>query len=533
MKLNLPTNSSISVTLSQADLRTHTTASCSAAFSAPDTLLLNGEPQDIQHNARTQACLRQLRAWRAALEEEEEEEAEATAAAAAAEPAEPAVEADTSQHPPRRPRLPPLSTYPLRIASTNNFPTAAGLASSAAGFAALVRAVADLYALPHTPTQLSRVARQGSGSACRSLFGGFVEWHAGGGFGGGDDDDDGVAEAKPKPKPKPKAAGETEVKEGDEEKEKETEKETEEKEKEDDGADSVAEQLAPAAHWPDVRALVLVVSAARKSVASTAGMQATVATSALFATRAAAVVPARVRRMRAAVRARDFAAFARVAMQDSNGFHATCLDTFPPIFYLNDVSRAAIALTDAVNGIGHQHKHVDYKNVNYNKNVKYNGGASGAGGGGGGGGGGDGSGAVPEDELDAAYRHLVAAYTFDAGPNAVIYYLAKDEARVVGAFRSVLGHVPGWKASSAAASVVGAPSTAQGDNSSSSSSSKQLALLLSQQGVAVDEKTVQTLRDGVASVICTGVGEGPAPTDEHLIDEAGNPVAAALVAQDT
>ena len=47
---------------------------------------------------------------------------------------------------------------------------------------------------------------------------------------------------------------------------------------------------------------------------------------------------------------KDFAAVARLAMQDSNQFHATCLDTYPPIFYLNDVSRAIIGLVHAFNG---------------------------------------------------------------------------------------------------------------------------------------------------------------------------------------
>ncbi len=95
-KLNLPTNSSLSVTLAQSDLRTLTTASCSASYPASegDTLLLNGEPADVS-GARTQACFGALRARRAALE--------------AADPA-----------------LPRLSTMPLRIVTENNFPTAAG-----------------------------------------------------------------------------------------------------------------------------------------------------------------------------------------------------------------------------------------------------------------------------------------------------------------------------------------------------------------------------------------------------------------------
>ena len=48
-----------------------------------------------------------------------------------------------------------------------------------ASFAALVRAIANLYQLPATPTDLSKIARQGSGSACRSLFGGYAGWQKG------------------------------------------------------------------------------------------------------------------------------------------------------------------------------------------------------------------------------------------------------------------------------------------------------------------------------------------------------------------
>merc|ERR1712000_268353 len=87
-KLNLPTNSSLSVTLSQSDLRTLTTAACSASFPDGDSLTLNNEPSDIT-GARTQACFRELRARRARLEE-----------------------ADSS--------LPKLAAMPLRLVSENN-----------------------------------------------------------------------------------------------------------------------------------------------------------------------------------------------------------------------------------------------------------------------------------------------------------------------------------------------------------------------------------------------------------------------------
>lgn len=358
-KLNLPTNSSLSVTLSQADLRTLTTASCSASFADGDSLALNGEASDVS-GPRTQACFRELRARRAALE--------------AADPA-----------------LPRLSAMALRLVSENNFPTAAGLASSAAGFAALVQAIANLYELPDSPAQLSLVARQGSGSACRSLFGGYVAWRAG-----------------------DKA----------------------------DGSDSVADQVAPASHWPDMRALVLVVSAARKGVSSTSGMQQTVAMSGLFQHRVYHVVPANMAAMEEAVKAREFAKFAEVTMRESNSFHACAADTYPPIFYMNDVSRAAIRAVEAIN---------------------------------------------------AHAGKTVAAYTFDAGPNCVVYYLEEAALPVLGAFSDVLGGVDGWKADSAAA----------------------------ESGVKLDDGIAGVLKDGMSRVIMTGVGEGPARTDEHLVGEDG------------
>ena len=359
------------MTLSQASLRTHTTASCSALYPTGegDSLLLNGTLEPIQSSARTQACLSHLRSLRSTLESS-------------------------------NPTLPKLSALPLHIVSSNNFPTAAGLASSAAGFAALVRSIADLYALPHSAAELSLIARQGSGSACRSLMGGYVAWRAG---------------SKP------------------------------------DGSDSLAEEVAPAAHWPQMRALVLVVSAARKDVPSTAGMQVTVQTSSLFQTRAEVVVPARMERMEHAIRDRDFDAFARLTMQDSNGFHAVCLDSWPPIAYLNDVSRAAVRIVEGIN----------------------------------------------RHSTDAG-AGLVAAYTFDAGPNAVVYYLEKDTERVAGVFRGVFGEerVEGWERIEPAQMEVG----------------------------TLDGKAVETLRAGVSRVICTGVGGGPEKVDRHLVDERGEPV---------
>ncbi|MEK7431956.1 MAG: diphosphomevalonate decarboxylase [Cyanobacteriota bacterium] len=67
----------------------------------------------------------------------------------------------------------------IRIITENNFPTASGLASSASGFSALSVAVANVLNLNLTDKELSIYSRLGSGSACRSIFGGFVEWNKG------------------------------------------------------------------------------------------------------------------------------------------------------------------------------------------------------------------------------------------------------------------------------------------------------------------------------------------------------------------
>lgn len=366
--LNLPTNSSLSVTLSQKSLRTLTTASCSESYTGQDSLILNGEEEDIQSSKRTQACLKNLRQLREELESE-----------------------DVS--------APKLSKMVLRLVSANNFPTAAGLASSAAGFAALVRSIADLYELPQTPQQLSLIARQGSGSACRSVMGGYVAWRSG---------------------------------------------------TKEDGSDSLAEEVAPMSHWPEMRALILVVSADKKGVPSTAGMQTTVATSTLAPARFSDIVPARMAEIEKAIHDKDFETFARVTMQDSNSFHAICLDSWPPIQYLTDVSRAAMNAVETIN---------------------------------------------------RKAGKTICAYTFDAGPNAVIYYLEEDSHRVAGVFKNHLPRVAGWE------------------------SEFGTAIKPNEMG-SLESKTVMTIKNGVSRVICTAVGGGPEKVETHLIDESGKPVEA-------
>jgi diphosphomevalonate decarboxylase len=70
-------------------------------------------------------------------------------------------------------------TERARVTSTNHVPTAAGLASSASAFAALAKAATAAYGLVVDDRALSQLARMGSGSAARSVFGGFVVLHRG------------------------------------------------------------------------------------------------------------------------------------------------------------------------------------------------------------------------------------------------------------------------------------------------------------------------------------------------------------------
>lgn len=227
----------------------------------------------------------------------------------------------------------------------------------------------------------------------------------------------------------------------------------------DDGTDSVARVVAGREHWPEMRALILVVSAEKKGVSSTTGMQTTVKTSSLFKTRAEVVVPQRMKEMEKAILERDFESFGKVTMAESNSFHATCLDTEPPIFYLNDVSRAAIRVVEGINKMAGK---------------------------------------------------VIAAYTFDAGPNAVIYYLEEHNMQVAGLIKAFVP-TEGWHPHQRSDDFWW-----EGLSGGGSADAHFKGL----------KKEFTTLHEGVSRVIQTRVGEGPITVDEHLIDEKGEPKSA-------
>jgi len=163
------------------------------------------------------------------------------------------------------------------VTSENNFPTGTGIASSAAAFAALAVAATKAAGLDWTEAQLSRLARHGSGSACRSIPAGFVEWEPG---------------------------------KGDE--------------------DSVACSIAGPEHWA-LADCVAIVSSGHKSVGSTEG-HALASTSPLQGARVADA-PRRLEICRRAILGRDFDLLAAIIELDSNLMHGVMMTSNPALIY--------------------------------------------------------------------------------------------------------------------------------------------------------------------------------------------------------
>lgn len=182
------------------------------------------------------------------------------------------------------------------VDTENTVPTGAGLASSASGFAALAVAAAAAYGLDLDATALSRLARRGSGSASRSIFGGFAMWHAG--------RDTGTAtEADLSSFAEPVPSGE----------------------------------LDPAL-------VVAIVNAGPKAVSSREAMRRTVATSPLYEPWAVSSKDDLVE-MRAALLRADLDAVGEIAERNALGMHATMLAARPAVRYL---APASLTVLDSV-----------------------------------------------------------------------------------------------------------------------------------------------------------------------------------------
>jgi diphosphomevalonate decarboxylase len=189
-----------------------------------------------------------------------------------------------------------------RVVSRNEFPTASGLASSASGYAALAVAAVGAAGLAMSPRALSVLARRGSGSAARSVFGGFVRMHAGR---GGDDGEDAYAEP-------------------------------------------IASPLVER-----VRLVIAVVGGGvAKAFSSRSAMDHTAATSPLY--RAwLELVPRDLAAAEAALAAGDLAALGEIAEGNALAMHASAIAARPAVIYWQPATLAALAEVRALRAAGH------------------------------------------------------------------------------------------------------------------------------------------------------------------------------------
>lgn len=164
-----------------------------------------------------------------------------------------------------------------KVVTKNNFPKATGLASSAAGFAALTLAGTVAAGLRLSKKELSILARLGSGSACRSISDGFVEWKKG-----------------------------------------------------TSSATSYASMLFPPEYW-DIRDIVVIVGREKKKVSSTEGHR-LAPTSPFFQTRASSM-ESKVKAIKRLMKERKFAEFGELIEQETINMHTIMMTSNPPIFY--------------------------------------------------------------------------------------------------------------------------------------------------------------------------------------------------------
>lgn len=247
-QLNLPNNSSVSMTLSSDALKTKTSVALNPN-SKDDEVYINGVMQQRNSSEKTNFIFNIIEEMRG------------------------------------------LSKYnnKLLVVSENSFPTGSGLASSASGAAALVFALNTALKLNLSTRELSIISRKISGSACRSVIGGFVFWEKG-------------------------------LKE--------------------DGSDSYARQIVQTDYW-DLVDIIGIIDSNTKKVSSSEGHALTSKTSSLYKERIK-FAESNALIAEKAIKDKDFSTLSEVIMRDSNNMHATMLDTWPPIRYITDKSWDAL-----------------------------------------------------------------------------------------------------------------------------------------------------------------------------------------------
>lgn len=182
----------------------------------------------------------------------------------------------------------PKQKWHLKLDIHSSVPIAAGLASSACGFASLVLALNELFDWQLSKSQLSILARLGSGSAARSLWNGFVEWQAG-------------VQA--------------------------------------DGMDSYAAPLP--VEWHDLCVGILSISENEKSISSRDAMQRTVNSSVLYGNWSRKVNQD-LAILRQAIQAKNFSLLGGTSESNALSMHATMLSSWPPICYFLPETIAAM-----------------------------------------------------------------------------------------------------------------------------------------------------------------------------------------------
>lgn len=184
-------------------------------------------------------------------------------------------------------RLRDMASVGMRamVTTENDFPTAAGLASSSSGFAALALAASAALGLELSLPELSVLARLGSGSAARSVYGGFVEMLPG---------------------------------------------------RTPHGNDAYAVQLASEEHW-DLRCLAVLTASGEKSVGSTEAMNRTRDTSPYYEPWVHSV-PEDILQARQAIRTRDLMRLAQIAERSCLRMHASALAAEPGLLFWNGMT---------------------------------------------------------------------------------------------------------------------------------------------------------------------------------------------------
>ncbi len=179
-----------------------------------------------------------------------------------------------------------------RVDSRNTFPKATGLSSSGSGFAALTYAALKAYGLSFSEKEISILARQGSGTACRCVCGGFVEWKNG-----------------------------------------------------DTSDSSYSKTLFPPSHW-DIRDVIAIVDEGTKKISSTEGHE--LAQSSPFFTARQTHIDQKIQLTKAAITAKDFKTLGELVEAEALEFHSILFTSVPPIVLWYPGTLAVFSVVEAL-----------------------------------------------------------------------------------------------------------------------------------------------------------------------------------------